>query len=52
MLSEESADTEPAWEGAGTLPSLKIWRIEVTCLLFVFSNSLILLLIRKHYCSS
>lgn len=28
QVKKESADTEPAWEGAGTAPGLKIWRIE------------------------
>lgn len=29
FFTEESAMTEPAWQGAGTEPGLKIWRIVV-----------------------
>ncbi len=29
-LSEEAAETEPAWEGAGQEEGLKIWRIVVS----------------------
>ena len=30
VLTEESAEQEPAWQGAGQEPGLKIWRIEVS----------------------
>lgn len=30
LLPEESAETEPAWKGAGQKEGLKIWRIVVS----------------------
>lgn len=29
-ISAEAADTEEAWQGAGSEPGLKIWRVEVS----------------------
>lgn len=36
-LTEESAQTEPAWHGAGTKVGLQIWRIVVSVVLRYFS---------------
>ena len=30
MVTEESAETEPAWHGAGQKVGLQIWRINVS----------------------
>ena len=30
MVTEEAAETEPAWQGAGQEEGLKIWRIVVS----------------------
>ena len=42
IFTEESAEAEPAWEGAGQEPGLKIWRIVVSFYVQATYNILIL----------